>query len=106
MFIEEKAKGEVKELDAISILLLRTANVIEERGLSDGPFDAEGGACVIMSMRCLPEATEAMTEMALARIRKHLEPGYWGIPSWSDKAAREGRVAEVISTMRVVAFSH
>jgi hypothetical protein len=97
------------ELDEASKLLLRTADLIEDRGLACTAFDDEGRGCVIVTMCSLPGAPMKLVEEALDRVRRYIRTqarsGCYGIPSWSDKAAREGRAAEVISALRAVAFS-
>jgi len=101
MFVEEKAKGEVKELDAVSKLLLRAAALIEERGLPDREKDEAGRACVILTISELGDIPKDIHD---ALMKLQLSLGIT-IATWSDRAGAEGRAHEVISKLRAVAFS-
>lgn len=125
MFVKEKAKGEVQELDAASRLLLKAADLIETDGWCIGMLrDAKGRLCIRGALIkaaghmpitfdgrvCLPgfswgDAVHAPNVHAALlsadeRIERHvgLNPAQWNNIQAGTKDA-------VVSTLRAVAFS-
>ena len=78
MFVEEKAKGEVKELDAASQLLLAAANFLERHQLHQGDF--------------------CSSDRQRAKIGDN-----FALADWNDRPGRTKE--EVIAKLRAVAFS-
>jgi hypothetical protein len=110
MFVEEKAKGEVKELDAVSKLLLKAADLIEDHGhckgqtrSGNGRFCLWGAICMVSHGTPFSDFNEEQPEWkALYRVMAALENDLSPI-SWNNAPERTG--AEVIAKLRAVAFS-
>lgn len=112
MFVEEKSKGEVKELDATSNLLLKAAALIEEYGhCKNQTQDQAGRLClwggILMATYGSPfrvgrPLCEGPAWKALERCHVAL-PGELSPICWNNAPERTG--AEVIAKLRAAAFS-
>jgi len=87
-------------LDDADKILLRTADYIEEHGLScGGGFDAQGRMCVIVTMgKLIRHRWDGAGNEALDRLRGSLD--ILGIASWSDHTPAE----RVVAKLRAVAL--
>lgn len=108
MFIEEKAPGEVKEMDEAAKLLLKAAAVIEENGHAQNDYEVHGRFCAVGAIckaagsvyegRRTPEATAG-----IQRLREAVErAGLAGILDWNDYPGRTKD--EVVAKLRAVAL--
>lgn len=124
MFVEEKAKGEVKELDAASKLLLRAAALIEKHGLCKGTLVNHAGSyCVRGAMIVAAGETPVYIaypdegpsrpglgwgnlsiDSVAVEADRRLETKIGNSAKWNNEPERTA--AEVIDTLRAVAFSH
>lgn len=117
MFVEDKAKGEVRELDQATRLLLNAASLLERVGHCKGiRLDGEGRHCVLGAIdvaagydpeNVMDESKNAAWHDAVNRIATFIYgdagEANWRAAKWNN--APERTAAEVISTLRTVAFS-
>jgi hypothetical protein len=85
-------------LDEVSKLMLKTADLIERRGLPGCAIE-DGKGCVIVSFAEVG-GDFGQSEQMNARMHKHVGR----LTDWSDKAGREGRAHEVVAKLRAVAL--
>ena len=108
MFIDTETKKENADrcrenlLDEAAKLLLKAADLIEDRGLPSCGLDHLGRGCVIVTLGELNGRLPcAVVDDAIQRLHK---AGVECIPQWSDQAGAEGRAAEVVAKLRSVAL--
>jgi hypothetical protein len=108
MFVEEKTQGEpAKVLDDASKLLLKAADLLEERGWCQKKAYKDGKACLVGAIHIahlggVPNSLnpwEPQSQAAHDRVRDALgrAPAFW-----NDDAGRTQ--AEVVSKLRAVAL--
>lgn len=104
MFVEQEKRiatePSTEKLKPWQVVLLKTASIIEERGLPASAADGQGRYCVLFTMTEL----EGLSFSVHEAVRQLCESGIESIPEWSDKAGREGRGAEVVAKLRAVAL--
>lgn len=102
MFVEEKAKGEVKELDAGSLTLLRAANIIEKKGHCNfASYGADGSLCVHAAIGEAAQFSSPTMSAAREKLEGRLGEGRF-ITTWSNSSTK----AEVIAKLRAVALGY
>lgn len=107
MFVEEKSKGEVKELDEPSKALLKAAALIEKHGWCQNHYSsADGRLCILGAVKAalgIPvgdeEDVNPIAEKACERIFDNV-----GVRAhfWNDRAGRTQD--EVVAKLRAVAL--
>lgn len=109
MFVEEKSKGEVKELDAASQLLLAAANFLERKQLYQGDFVSPDFQrfCMMGALRFVQHGDPRRSgtgvgDEARERLRARLGQAD-GPAQWNDEPGRTKE--QVIAMLRTVAFS-
>jgi hypothetical protein len=90
----------VQPLDEASKLMLKTADLIEKRGLPDCAIDKQGRGCVIVTMGEVGGGHEHSQE-AIDRLNRS---GIKDVAYWSDSAGGAGRFMEVVAKLRAVAL--
>jgi hypothetical protein len=117
MFVEEKAKGEVKEVDETTMLLLRAAALIEERGHCKYVREnGKGSFCVLGAIDRAAgyfddlykdELKSSTWWSAVSRLVESIQGDprlNWRAADWNN--ASERTKEEVVGKLRAAAFSH
>lgn len=100
MFVEEKAKGEVEELDETSQILMDAAALIEKHGFWKNG-SGMNGRCAMLAIADSARGrshTEARLRFTKAIDGSDIRDIY----SWNDAHSKD----EVVAKLRAVAFSH
>lgn len=99
MFVEEKAKGEVKELDEASQILMDAAALIEKHGFWKNGSGLDG-RCAMLAIAYIAKG-RSYTEARLRFTKAIGGSDVRDIYSWNDAHSKD----EVIAKLRAVALS-
>ncbi len=102
MFVETKEHGEVQApaLDESGKLLLKAADLIEQRGWTQGEMDSPKGVCVLGALGWGRGHNPART-VAIIRFQEAI--GGCSVMLWNDENGRTQ--SEVVAKLREVALS-